>query len=172
MFLELIATFVAGFAAAGVVLLLNVLSGRRLPKWAMPVGAGLAMIGVTIWSEYQWYDRTVAALPEGIEIAEAHEARQLYRPWSYLAPITNRFLAVDVATMRSHEANPDQRIADIYAMGRWRAVSKVAVLVDCASQRRAPIVEGTTLAADGTVSGAQWMQVNGTDPILTTACAG
>ncbi len=37
MFFEMVATLVSGFAGAGVVLLLNKISGGRLPKWAMPV---------------------------------------------------------------------------------------------------------------------------------------
>ena len=40
MFWELIATLMAGFAAAGVVLLLNKILRGRLPKWAMPIAAG------------------------------------------------------------------------------------------------------------------------------------
>ena len=57
MFWELIAVFVAGFAGAGAVMLLNRVTGGRLPRWLMPLGAGAAMLVATISSEYGWYGR-------------------------------------------------------------------------------------------------------------------
>ena len=47
MVFELIATIVAGFAGAGVALLLNKIFGGRLPRWIMPVAAGAAMLATT-----------------------------------------------------------------------------------------------------------------------------
>ena len=73
MFLELIATVFAGLAVAGVVMLVNRMTGGKLPRWFVPVAAGLGMIGTTISNEYSWYDRTVATLPEGLEIAQTVE---------------------------------------------------------------------------------------------------
>ncbi|MEP0154063.1 MAG: hypothetical protein ABJE81_05245, partial [Pseudophaeobacter sp.] len=61
MFLELIAVIFAGIAVAGVVMLVNNVTGARLPRWLAPVAAGLAMIGVTVTSEYSWYSRTLAS---------------------------------------------------------------------------------------------------------------
>ena len=39
MFLELIGTIFAGVAAAGVMMLVNKLTGQRLPKWLVAVAA-------------------------------------------------------------------------------------------------------------------------------------
>jgi hypothetical protein len=58
MFLELIAAFAAAFVAAGIVLAVNMATGGRLPRWAMPVAAGAAMLGYAVWSEYSWFART------------------------------------------------------------------------------------------------------------------
>lgn len=77
MFLELIATFIAGFAAAGVMMLVNRMSGGRLPRWLVPVVAGLAMIGTTIASEYNWFDRTRGTLPNGFEVVTFVETSAL-----------------------------------------------------------------------------------------------
>ncbi|WP_138471347.1 hypothetical protein [Poseidonocella sp. HB161398] len=171
MFLELIATVFAGIGAAGLVMAFNWISGGRLPRWLMPVGAGLAMVAMTIWSEYNWYDRTVATLPEGVEVAEINEARQMYRPWTYLAPMVDRFMAVDVAGMQSNPAQPGQHIANIYFWGRWQPVHSLPVAVDCDGLRRAPLVEEARFGADGAVEGASWTAVPASDPLLATACA-
>ncbi len=69
MFLELIATIFAGIACAGVAMLLNLATGRRLPRWILPIAAGAGMIAMTISNEYTWFDRTAERLPDGVEIA-------------------------------------------------------------------------------------------------------
>ena len=65
MFVELIATIFAGIACAGIAMALNRLTGRRLPKWIMPIAAGAGMIGMTISNEYTWFGRTAERLPAG-----------------------------------------------------------------------------------------------------------
>lgn len=170
MFIELIATFFAGAAVAGLFMALNFSLGGRLPRWMTPLAAGLGMIAVTVWSEYTWYERTSASLPEGLVVTETHEAQQLYRPWTFAAPVTDRFMALDVATMRSSQALPEQHLADLYTLGRWRPVRKLPVLIDCAGSRRALLPADVVFAEDGSVQGAFWADVNGQDPLLAAAC--
>ena len=40
-------------------------AGLALPRWLLPAGIGLAMIGYSVWNDYAWYDRAVARLPDG-----------------------------------------------------------------------------------------------------------
>ena len=65
MFWHLIAAIVAGTAGAGIALALRSLMRKRLPKWIIPVGAGLGMLAYTIHYEYTWFESTQARLPEG-----------------------------------------------------------------------------------------------------------
>lgn len=170
MFLELMATIFGGIGAAGVVMLLNRLLGGRLPRWLAPVGAGAAMIATTISMEYSWYGRTVDNLPEGLVVAQAVEQRAFYQPWTYAVPYVNRFVAVDMATMRTHPERPDQRLADLYFFGRWSAVDKLPVATDCDGRRRAMLADGIDFDADGSVAGANWIALSGPDPVLDTIC--
>lgn len=170
MVFELVAVIVAGFAGAGGALLVNKLSGGRLPRWIMPVAAGGAMLAVTIANEYGWFTRTVAGLPEGLEVAQTVEDRALYRPWTYVWPFISRFVAVDTLSARTNENVPGQRMVEIYAFARWSAPTKLTVMVDCGSARRAEIVEGVRLAEDGSLEGATWRDVGPDDPIVSTVC--
>lgn len=170
MFLELIATVIAGLATAGVVMLLGRLSRGRLPRWLTPVAAGLAMISVTIASEYGWYGRTVATLPEGMIVAQTVEKKAIYQPWTYAVPYIDRFVAVDASAMRSHPDIPDQHIAQLYFFGRWSPVSEVPVLVDCAGNRRADLMDGTSFDIDGAVLDADWIPVDSRDPVVSAVC--
>ena len=169
MFLELIATIFAGMAVAGVVMLLGRVTGGRLPKWLAPVAAGLAMIGVTIASEYGWYDRTRAALPEGVVVAETGVNRTLYRPWTYAVPYVERFAAVDTAAAKSNPTLPGQYLSEVFFFGRWAPVSSLPVRLDCTGWRRAVVASDAALDASDD-SGLDWVSPPEDDGLLVTFC--
>lgn len=170
MFFELIATVVAGVGAAGLMMGLNKLSGGRLPRWIMPVAAGFAMIGFTIWSEYNWFARTANNLPEGLEVVAKVEQNGGLRVWTYAFPYVHRFAAVDHRSARINPKLPDQRIVNVVLFGRWKPVNQVPVLIDCAGQRRADLPVDAVFQADGTVANLTWRSLAADDPVLTASC--
>lgn len=171
MFYELVATIVAGVAGAGVALALNKLLGGRLPKWVMPIAAGVAMIAVSIANEYAWYGRNTANLPEGLVIVQTVENSSAYRPWTKIIPFTDRFMAVDTLSIRTHSAAPELRMVDTLFLGRWAAPNKLTVLADCAGLRRAPLFDSVDFGADGSIGGADWLSVPAEDPLLVAICS-
>ncbi len=170
MFVELIATVFAGIACAGIAMLLNIITGRRLPKWVMPVAAGAGMIAMTISNEYTWFGRTAERLPEGVEIAMTVDEQSWWRPWTQMWPYTKRFAAVDTGTSRSNANLPDQRLADIYFFGRWSPVNQAPMIFDCASAKSALLIDGADFASDGSVANADWQVMPADDPILKLVC--
>lgn len=170
MFVELIATFVAGIACAGLAMFLIRASGRRLPRWITPLAAGAGMLAVTISNEYTWYNRTAATLPEGLEIAVTVEEKSWFRPWTQVWPYTKRFIAVDLGTARSHENQLDQTLVDLYFFGRWSPVNQAPMLFDCADSRSALLIDGAEFAPDGSLRDAHWEALAPGDSILTLAC--
>jgi len=170
MFLELIATIVAGVACAGIVMLVNIATGRRLPKWILPVAAGLGMIGMTISNEYTWFARTADRLPEGLQIATTVDEQSWLRPWTQVWPYTKRFVAADLPNMRTHPDRPEERLVDLYFFGRWSPVNQAPMLLDCAGRQAAVLIDGATFGADGAVVDADWSAVPADDAILTLVC--
>jgi hypothetical protein len=169
MFLEFAAAIALGFGAAGIAMLLRKLTGNRIPRTIIPIAAGAAMIGFAIWSEYSWFDRTVASLPNGIAVAETYAPPSAFRPWTYAAPFVSKFTAVDRGTIRRNEKAPGQRIVELYLMARYLPVNRVRLLVDCTAQRHARL-GGVTFKDDGTVQSANWSQPSADDAIVKTAC--
>lgn len=165
MFLELIAVFVAGFAGAGAMMLLNKTTGGRLPKWLIPLGAGAAMLAAGISNEYSWYSRTSDSLPDGITIAQTIDNKAFWRPWTYVFPMTDRFIAADTGNMVANTEEPGLYLADLYFFGRWKTVQVVEIMADCNSNRRADPAMG-----DG--SEPVWRDVGPDDPIVKTICNG
>lgn len=170
MFFELIGVIIAGAATALLVWALNRLLKGRFPSWIVPVSAGAAMLIATISSEYGWYDRTTATMPEGMVVAQAIEESSFYRPWTYVAPFVTRYVAVDQGTVRTNSAFPEQRIVDLVFYGRWARTSKIPMLFDCAEGRRADIADGMEFGESGEITNAEWRNVEESDPILKAAC--
>ena len=167
MFLELIATFAAGIAAAGCAMIAGRLSGGRLPRWLTPVAAGLAMLAYTVWSEYSWADRTIAALPDGVAVAETVDETIAWKPWTFLAPQTTRLIAVDTAGAMASPDAPQVKLVDLYLFGRWQPTAKRPQLIDCEAAARADVTE----AALNDPAAADWVAVGTDDPLIATACA-
>lgn len=170
MFLELLGVIFAGVAGAGLMMVIIRLTGARLPKWLTPVAAGGAMIAATISSEYSWYARTTDSLPEGFEIVDTVQTSAFWRPWTYVAPLTERFVALDVASLQTNSAHPDLKLAQAYFYGRWAPLHRLNVAADCAGGRRAALVDAITFADDGTIEGAQWVTAAPSDPLLSAIC--
>lgn len=170
MFLELIATVLAGVAAGGVVMVLNRLTGRRLPGWLMPVVAGAAMLFVTIRMEYTWFERMTADFPEDAVITELHESSAFWRPWTYAAPLVDRFAVLEKSAVRTNEAVPHQRMFDMIFFGRWQKVQVVPMVVDCDTSRGAPMLDDVTFDEAGAVDTAPWAPIPEGDLTYATVC--
>ena len=163
MFLELLAVIIAGFAGAGVMMLIAKLTGNRLPRWLIPVAAGAAMLGTTISSEYSWVARTSGNMPDGLEVVQTVESTAVYRPWTYLAPYTDRFVAIDTENIVENREQANLYLANLYFFGRWTTVQSVEVMVNCDTGQRADPALG-----DG--SPPVWRDVPADDPIVTGVC--
>ena len=169
-FFELIATVFAGIglrqcwcgdAPA------NILTGRRLPRWLIPVAAGGGMIAMTISSEYTWFGRTAASTaPRRPKIAATVEEETWFRPWTRLWPYTKRFRGSSTPVPRAPMPNlPDQRLADLYFFGRWSPVQPGPDASSTAPPRgRAVLIDGATFTADGSVADADWQSVPPDEP--------
>lgn len=170
MIFELIGTIAAGFAAAGVAMAINHLFGKKLPRWIVPASAGLAMLCFTIFNEYSWFPRTSASLPQGLEVAHTVSDSAFYRPWTYIWPYVDRFIAVDRASMRQNAAVPDQRMLDLIVYGRWTSVKRVKAVFDCKVGKRADISDTVEFTEDGSLAGASWHDTGLDHPVTQVAC--
>lgn len=170
MLLELIATVAAGVVAAALMMMLRFVVRGKLPGSAVPIAAGLAMLAYAVWSEQTWFDRRVEALPEGFEVVSSVETQAWFRPWTYIVPMTSRFMAADIAGMRRNEAVPDQALLEVLLAARWMPDALLPVLIDCAGKRRADIVDGAEMDDDGRLIDAKWYDLDAGDLLLEKVC--
>lgn len=172
MLFEFIAAVVAGVAVAGIVMTLRVITRNRLPSWIVPASAGLGMLSYTIWSEYSWFERVTQAMPPEVVVAWSNAETDFWRPWSYYQPVINRFTAVDKRTAQTHPNHPGQVMVDLVLAARWQQSARLKVVFDCNGNRRADLVDNdVTVAEDGSITGAVWLNLEADEPTLRTACS-
>ncbi len=105
MFWHLIAAIVAGVAGAGIGLLLRSLTRKRVPKWIIPVCAGVGMLAYTIHYEYSWFESTEARLPEGSVVVSSEKGEMLWRPWTMQFPMPLGYTVLDGANAQIDETS-------------------------------------------------------------------
>ncbi|MFC4728675.1 hypothetical protein [Coralloluteibacterium thermophilus] len=172
MLLEFIAIVAAGFALAGIALTLNLVVGKRLPGWIFPASAGVGMLAMAIWLEYSWLDRVTDGFPQEVEVVSTNRQRVWYRPWTFVVPQVNRLIAVDHRFERRNPALPDQVLTSVLLAGRWEPSRQFGVVVDCAGQRRADLVDQVVFGEDGALERARWLPLAADDPLLRAVCRG
>lgn len=168
MLLELMASLAAAVGAAGIMLLVVRLSGRRLPRWLVPAAVGLAMLGYTLWSEYTWGNRIAARLPEGVVEVVRVDERIWWKPWTLAVPQTTRMMAANIAGAATREDAPGVRIVTLYFFARWMSTRSVPVLIDCAAGAQADASE----AALADPRAATWLPLGADDPLIRAVCGG
>ncbi|HUH59433.1 MAG TPA: hypothetical protein VL001_05080 [Candidimonas sp.] len=168
--LSMLAT--AALAACLVFILRRALRKSRhaLPRWAMPAAMGCTMIAYSVWSEYSWFTRMQSALPPNVVVLGTGQRSVPWAPWTYPAPVTVRFVAMDTRAISRSEKKPELVRGQLLLVERWQPTRTVAVAFNCVSNQRADLVGRAALASDGTLTGAQWHAVAPTEPALKAAC--
>jgi len=143
MLFEFIATITAAFGMAGVALIiahLSKLSGKRAPRWLVPLFAAIGIFGFQIHQEYNWYDQQVSQLPKGVNVVKTAESTEWFRPWSYIKPQVLRFIAADTGNASVQVDDPDMYLVNLYLFERRRSVQKILQVIDCDTPARADYV--------------------------------
>ncbi|MGP9798670.1 hypothetical protein ACT3UJ_15105 [Halomonas sp. 86] len=139
---HLIAAIFAALAAAGIGLILRNLSRNRLPKWIVPVFAGLGMLGYQIHVEYSWFEHKQQQLPESSVIVSSATGTEVWRPWTFVFPITTQFSVVDSDNIITRDIEGDQVVEFIlYQFIRRHTdfVSTQPYLLNCESRELVPL---------------------------------
>lgn len=167
---QLIAAIFAGLGAAGVGLILRQLSGKRLPRWIVPALGGLGILGYQIHYEYTWFDYKQAQLPASAQVVARQTERMLWRPWTYVAPLTTAFDVVDRGNLVTQNTGGDRVVEFIlYRFERQPAdqVSHHPYLLNCNAREIVPLTE-----KDGRPRYPELRHVEPSAPLYQAVCAG
>lgn len=137
---HLIAAIFAGLGSAGIAMLLRQLSGKRLPRWIIPVFAGLGILGYQIYQEYSWFDHKQLQLPAQARVVDSEQRSMVWRPWTYFAPITNAFTVIDSESETDAQSG-ETRVFQLYRFERAYPdnVSHHPYLLNCTTRQLVPL---------------------------------
>ncbi|TVP48747.1 MAG: hypothetical protein EA345_08510 [Halomonas sp.] len=143
---HLIAAVFAGLAAAGIGLILRTLSGKRLPKWIVPVFGGLGMLGYQIHVEYSWFDHKQEQLPDTAMVISSDTGTAVWRPWTFAIPMITKFSLVDSENIRMSEQDGD-RLAEFILYQFERHHTDILItqpyILNCESRELVPLTQET-----------------------------
>lgn len=168
--LDLVSTLMVGAAVGLFTWLFFRLIRRPMPRRALPLAIGLAMIAYAIWSDYSWGRRTEDLLPADMEVVERLSDHTRWQPWTYLFPRTTRMIAVDRGSIRRNPAFPDVVMVDLVLLERWLPTRRVVRLVDCAGGRTADVTDPEALEDGGLPPAETWATLRTDGPFYQTMC--
>ena len=165
---HLIAAVFAGLAAAGIGLVLRALSGKRLPKWVVPVCGGLGMLGYQIQVEYSWFAHKQAQLPETATVISTDTSTAVWRPWTFAFPMITKFSMIDSGNIRMSEQD-GARVAEFILYQFERHHTDILItqpyLLNCDNRELVPLDEETREPIL-----EQIRTLRETSPLLSTVC--
>ncbi len=170
MIYEFIATISAGFALAGIALIIRHLSKlilkKQPPKWIIPLFAFIGIMGFQIHQEYNWFTQMQSRLKVEVEVVKKIEKTTWYRPWSYIKPQTVRVMAVgveDIGDIKDKEQlNPSFKTRNLYLFERRKFQPIIVPQVfDCENGKLARIDGNKKLV---------WNDIEKTDKLYMTVC--
>lgn len=166
---HLIAAVFAGLAAAGIGLILRTLSGKRLPKWIVPVCGGLGMLGYQIQVEYSWFEHKQAQLPETATVISTETSTAVWRPWTFAIPMTTKFSVVDSESIRTSEQDGVRLVEFIlYQLERHHTdiIITQPYLLNCENRELVPL---NTESREPILEEIRTLRE--TSPLLSNVCA-
>ena len=141
-----------------------------IPGWATPALAGAGLIGTAIYMEYSWFNRVSSELPAEFVVADVQSSASPLRPWTYVAPLVDRFTVLDVSKLARHPDRAELIMAPVFGFARWQNPQNALMVFDCAGNRRVPVTEGMAIDANGTLTGADWLVLDSVDGLQQAAC--
>ncbi|AQZ95754.1 hypothetical protein BVH74_13780 [Halopseudomonas phragmitis] len=164
---HLVALAAAGLGAAGIGFLLRAASGRKLPKWIVPVFAGMGMLTYQIYYEYYWFEHKQSQLPASSVVVATEQQQAIWRPWTYLLPMTVGFSVVDRSNLTEVQLD-DNRIKR-FILYRFQKeyvdlVSHQPHLLNCDTQELVPEAD------DGSLRPELMRKLDSDDPLYLAVC--
>lgn len=170
----LLGALAAGVLAACVGYIVNRATGRRM-GWLAPAAFGGAILGFTIWDDYDWIDRQRAGLPEDIEVVVTRGPQGMFlKPWAWIVTPATGYVALDRSSLARHPERPELARARVIIADRHQPTRFFIEYMDCERGRAVNVtpqlVEGDADGFPEPPPAEAWAPRELENPLLRAAC--
>ncbi len=68
----------------------------ELPKFLLPMLAGLTIFSYNIYMSYSWIDRTVSSYGPNVVVLKEYRSKSFFAPWTLVVPRVSHFIAANI----------------------------------------------------------------------------
>jgi len=127
-----------------------------LPKFLLPMIAGITLLSYNAYMRYTWGDRTAETFPQEVVVLKEYRHSNLFEPWTFLYPRVSHLIAADTTQTRTNPEFPDVIMGATVMMQEHQATTNMTVLVNC-SQKQVAVLPTTQIAeGQNPLELAQW----------------
>lgn len=140
----MIAIVFSGLGAGGIAVLMRKLSRNKLPKWIIPVFAGIGMLAYQISYEYSWFDHQMERQPEAARVVSTETGEIFWRPWTYYFPMITAFTVIDSDNIVKNQVEGSELAQFILYRFEKQHIDLVdhqAYLLNCSTAEMLPLNE-------------------------------
>ncbi len=131
-----------------------------LPKFVLPMLAGISLLTFNAYMRYTWGDRTAAAFPPEVVVLKEYRFSSIFEPWTYLVPRVSHFIAADTTQTRTNEEHPEIIMGATVMMQEHQETLNMTVLVNCEKDIVAVLPTKQIAQGQNPLELAQWSGKN------------
>ena len=93
-----------------------------------------------------------------------------WKPWTYVFPQIDRFVAVDTSRVRRNRELPGHVLAEVILVARLDPTVTTQMLFDCRRARRSDVISSEGFDERGLPKNPRWVAVEPRDALFQTVC--
>lgn len=127
-----------------------------LPKFLLPMVAGITLLSFNAYMRYTWGDRTIEAFPQEVVVLKEYRSSTLFEPWTFLVPRVSHLIAADATQTRVNPAHPDIIMGATVMVQEHQKTLNMTVMVNCYAGEVAVLPTDQITAGQNPLDVAQW----------------
>ena len=128
----------------------------NLPKFLLPMLAGISLLSFQAYLRYTWGDRTIDALPEEIVLLKEYRHSNVFEPWTYLVPRVSHMIAADTRQTRHNDLHPEIILGETVMIQEHQPTLNMTVMEDCGKELVSVVPTTKIVNGKNPLDLAQW----------------
>jgi len=127
-----------------------------LPKFVLPMLAGVTLFSYNIYMSYSWIDRTVASYEPEVIVLKEYRSKSFFAPWTILVPRVSHFIAANTKKEAQLIEGTNVIEGALVAMQEHLDPQNMSVLVKCDENLVSVMPMAQAAQAASPLDVAQW----------------